>query len=393
MQGLNIKKSVLVATTESITLSGLQTIDGISVGPDDRVLVKNQSPSHENGIYIARASSWSRAEDANSGSELVSAFVFVEQGDTQADTGWVCITNSISEWNTNITWSQFSGAGTYTADGNTLKLSGTQFSIKEIAASSILGNSSTTTTATPSAISMATLKNMLSLGSMAYASTSSYQPIDADLTKIAALPGTTGLLKKIGANDWTLDTASYTTSSGVTSVGLSLPSIFTVTGSPVTTSGTLTGSLATQNANTIFAGPVSGTTPAAPTFRALVAADIPNLNTSKLTTGTLGAARGGTGQTTYAKGDLLYASTTNTLDKLPIGTTGHVLKSNAGTVAWAAISSSDVTSALGYTPYSNTNPNSYTSSSGVTSVSAGNGMDFNAISSTGSVTLGTEYIN
>lgn len=48
---------------------------------------------------------------------------------------------------------------------------------------------------------MATLKNMLSLGSMAYASTSSYQPIDADLTKIAALPGTTGLLKKIGAND------------------------------------------------------------------------------------------------------------------------------------------------------------------------------------------------
>ena len=57
-----------------------------------------------------------------------------------------------------------------------------------------------------------------------------------------------------------------------------------------------------------------------------------------ITTGTwkgteIGAQYGGTGQTTYAKGDLLYASTTNTLDKLPIGTTGHVLKSNAGTVA------------------------------------------------------------
>lgn len=62
----------------------------------------------------------------------------------------------------------------------------------------------------------------------------------------------------------------------VTSVGLSLPSIFSVSGSPVTTSGTLTGSLATQTANTVFAGPTSGGA-AAPTFRALVAADINTL--------------------------------------------------------------------------------------------------------------------
>jgi hypothetical protein len=59
----------------------------------------------------------------------------------------------------------------------------------------------------------------------------------------------------------------------VTSVGLSLPGIFTVSGSPVTTTGTLTGSLATQTANTIWAGPTSGGA-AAPTFRAIVAADI-----------------------------------------------------------------------------------------------------------------------
>lgn len=60
----------------------------------------------------------------------------------------------------------------------------------------------------------------------------------------------------------------------VTSVGLSLPSIFSVSGSPVTTSGTLTGSLATQTANTIFAGPTTGSA-AAPTFRAMVSDDIP----------------------------------------------------------------------------------------------------------------------
>lgn len=60
----------------------------------------------------------------------------------------------------------------------------------------------------------------------------------------------------------------------VTSVGLSLPAIFSVSGSPVTTSGTLTGSLATQTANTIFAGPTSGGA-ATPTFRALANADLP----------------------------------------------------------------------------------------------------------------------
>lgn len=61
----------------------------------------------------------------------------------------------------------------------------------------------------------------------------------------------------------------------VTSVGLSLPSFITVSGSPVTTTGTLTGTLATQTANTVFAGPTTGA-PAQPTFRALVAADIPS---------------------------------------------------------------------------------------------------------------------
>lgn len=60
----------------------------------------------------------------------------------------------------------------------------------------------------------------------------------------------------------------------VTSVGLSLPSFITVSGSPVTGSGTLTGTLATQAANTVFAGPSSGGA-VAPTFRALVAADLP----------------------------------------------------------------------------------------------------------------------
>ena len=59
----------------------------------------------------------------------------------------------------------------------------------------------------------------------------------------------------------------------VTSVALSLPAFITVSGSPVTTNGTLTGTLANENANTIFSGPASGAA-AAPTFRAMVPADV-----------------------------------------------------------------------------------------------------------------------
>lgn len=89
-------------------------------------------------------------------------------------------------------------------------------------------------------------------------------------------PGTSGYVLETqgpGANPaWAAASGTGT----VTSVGLSLPGIFSVSGSPVTSSGTLTGSLANENVNTVFAGPSSGGS-AAPTFRSLVAADIPAL--------------------------------------------------------------------------------------------------------------------
>lgn len=67
----------------------------------------------------------------------------------------------------------------------------------------------------------------------------------------------------------------------VTSVGLSLPAIFTVTGSPVTSSGVLTATLASQSANSVLAGPTSSGA-VAPTFRLLVGADLPNPSASTL---------------------------------------------------------------------------------------------------------------
>jgi hypothetical protein len=122
----------------------------------------------------------------------------------------------------------------------------------------------------------------------------------------------------------TIDPANVGT---VTSVALSLPAIFNVSGSPVTTSGTLTGALANQNANTIFAGPTTGGA-AAPTFRALVAADIPNLDAAKITTGVLPIARGGTnGTATPTSGGIAYGNGT-AYAVTAAGTAGQILQSN-----------------------------------------------------------------
>jgi hypothetical protein len=79
----------------------------------------------------------------------------------------------------------------------------------------------------------------------------------------------------------------------VNSVGLALPaSLFSVSGSPITGGGTLTGSLQAQSPNLVFAGPASGGA-AAPTFRALSATDVPahNHSAAQITSGTLPAGR------------------------------------------------------------------------------------------------------
>lgn len=131
--GLDVKQSVRVATTENITLSGTQTIDGVSVTDGDRVLVKNQSTGSENGIYVVAAGSWSRASDADSGSEVTAGlFTFVSEGSVNSDSGWVLTTNDvITLGTTSLVFVQFSGAGQITAgDGltknaNTIDVVGT----------------------------------------------------------------------------------------------------------------------------------------------------------------------------------------------------------------------------------------------------------------------------
>lgn len=151
-QGLDVKASVKAATTANITLSGAQTIDGVSIVAGDRVLVKDQTASQNNGIYVAASGAWARSSDANTWDELISAYTFVEQGSTYADTGWVCTINAGGTLGTTpITWSQFSGAGTYVA-GTGLTLSGNTFSITNTGVTAAsYGAASKTLTATVNA--------------------------------------------------------------------------------------------------------------------------------------------------------------------------------------------------------------------------------------------------
>lgn len=127
-QGLDVKESVRVATTANITLSGTQTIDGVSVSAGNRVLVKNQSTGAENGIYACAAGAWSRTADADASAEVTAGmFVFVAEGTVNADSGWILTTDdAITLGTTALTFTQFSGAGQITAGaaltktGNTL---------------------------------------------------------------------------------------------------------------------------------------------------------------------------------------------------------------------------------------------------------------------------------
>ena len=129
-QGLDVKDSVKATTTANITLSGTQTIDGVSLSADDRVLVKNQNTASENGLYLCKASSWVRTDDLAAGADAAGAFVFVEQGTVNAENGFVCTSNkgSAVTGTNNLSFAQFSGAGQITASdglsksGNTLSV-------------------------------------------------------------------------------------------------------------------------------------------------------------------------------------------------------------------------------------------------------------------------------
>ena len=275
-----VKKSVRVATTANITLSGTQTIDGVAVVAGDRVLVKDQTTTSQNGIYVVAAGAWARSADADTVSELAGAHVNVDSGTAN-------------------------GGISFDTDLKTTDTFGTTaISFYRVVDTGLAG---TTSPAMNGTAAVGT--------SISYARDDHVHPTDTSRapnthvgsTGTAHGVATTSVAGFMSSTDKTkldgIATGATANTGTVTSVGLSLPAQFTVTGSPVTGSGTLTGAWASQTANYVFAAPngAAGT----PTFRALVAADIPTLNqnttgTAANVTGTVAIANGGTGATTAA---------------------------------------------------------------------------------------------
>ena len=150
--GLEVKDSVKVATTADVSSwtyangssgvgatltasgNGVVAIDGVNLALNDRVLVKDQNPATENGIYYVSTAGavgatlvLTRTTDADTASELSSGvFFFVESGSANADNGYVMTQDTaITFGSTTVDFSQFSGAGQITAGNGLAKSSNT----------------------------------------------------------------------------------------------------------------------------------------------------------------------------------------------------------------------------------------------------------------------------
>ncbi len=277
--GLDVKQSVRAATTGNITLSGTQTIDGVSVIATNRVLVKSQSTASENGIWVVAAGAWARATDADSDAEVTAGlFTFVEEGTDNGNSGFVLTTdNPITVGTTGLTFAQFSGAGQISA-----------------------GNGLTKTGNTIDAV-----------GTLGRISVSS-DAIDIDSGYIGQNTITT--LGTITTGTWDATTVA------VTAGGTGVES-FTSNGIVY---GNTTSALQVTGAGTQYQVLQAGSG-GTPTFGAL------NLAQSAAVTGSLPLANGGTGATTAATARAALVVPTMYKSAVPSGATTAVITHNLGT--------------------------------------------------------------
>ena len=136
--GIDIRNAVRAASTVAGTLTtsfeNSDIIDGVTLATNDRILIKDQTTATENGIYIVQATGAPvRATDFETGSSAASIIVFISEGTTNANTGWVCTNNNGSDvvGTDNLAFSKFSNdvndvAGPSSATDNAIaKFNGT----------------------------------------------------------------------------------------------------------------------------------------------------------------------------------------------------------------------------------------------------------------------------
>ena len=297
--GISWKQPVNCGTTTNITLSGLQTIDGVTVVAGDRVLVKSQSAPAQNGIYLASATAWSRAPDANTWDELISAICFVESGSTLAGSAWYCTIQPGGTLGvTAVTWSNFSVAATYTA-GTGLTLADYVFSITNTGVSAAAyGSASKTLTATVNA--------------------------QGQLTVLAATDIAIANTQVSGLGTMSTQAASSVAITGGTINGT------TIGGS---TAAAVTGT--TVTANTQFTGAGTGLTGTATSLS--IGGNAATATSATTATNLAGGAAG----------SVPYQSASSTTALLAAGSNGQVLTLASGIPSWATPTTGTVTSVSG----------------------------------------------
>ena len=274
-EGLHIHASVATATTASVDLNDAPaSIDGVNLTDGMRILVKNQSTTADNGIYTysASADALVRASDFNSSAEIQGGdFLFVTGGNTYENTGWVQ-TEKVTTLGTDpILFTQFSGAGTYSA-GTGLLLDGTVFSntgVLSLAGTpnevEVSASSGSITVSLPSTINASTT------GSAATLTTSRTIELSGDVSGSATFDGSANAPISATLANTSVTPATYGSASAVGTVTVdSKGRITTASNTPIVIAQSAVTDLATDLA--------AKANLASPTFTGTVSASVINIS-------------------------------------------------------------------------------------------------------------------
>ena len=214
-EGLHVHASVSAASTSNVNLaSPPASIDNVTLTENMRVLIKSQSTTSENGIYIYNvATGLTRASDYDTAIEIDPGdFVFVTGGNNYNNTGWVQ-ENVVTTLGTDpIVWIQFSGVGTYTA-GNGLTLTDNVFSIN----TGITADTSTAQTFTNKTLTSPKINEDVALTATA-TELNTLDGITASTAELNILDGVTASSSELNILDGaTLSTVELNYVDGVTS--------------------------------------------------------------------------------------------------------------------------------------------------------------------------------